>query len=194
MSRMLKQGVLIILGLLLTGMSFAHTGFEHSRELYYGLLHPVTGLDHLLALFAVGLLASRYCLRSRLAMSAVLLVMMAIGATAGMLGSALAVIEFGITGSLLLLGGIITIGKRLPVAIALIAVSLIGMLHGYAHGQEIPLSFNAVLYFTGFLISSLGIQLLGLLIGRTQQHGEKLCRFTGGLVSLSGIAFLVNNL
>ncbi len=122
------------------------------------------------------------------------MVMITIGATTGMVGSTLAVIEFGIAVSLLLLGAILAIGKYLPAAVALIAVSLIGILHGYAHGREMLPAFNTALYFTGFLLSSLGIQLLGLLIGRVQLHGEKLWRFTGALVSLIGVAFLGNNL
>lgn len=194
MYRILKQTLLVSGGLLMSGVAFAHPSIVQGQGLCYGLLHPVTGLDHLLALFAAGLLASRYQLCHAGSMLAILLIMMAAGATTGMFGPKLSVVEFGITGSLLLLGGVIAIGKHLPAFVAVVAFMIVGMLHGYVHGQEIPPAFNTALYFSGFLISSLAIQLLGLLTGRIPQHGEKLYRFGGSLISLAGVAFLGNNL
>lgn len=195
MYRIVKQTFLVSSGLLMSGVAFAHPSVLHGQGLYYGLLHPITGLDHLLALFAAGLLASRYQSRHAGGMLAMMLLMMATGATIGLFGPTLSVVEIGITGSLLLLGGVIAVGRHLPALVAAGALMIVGMLHGYAHGQEMTPAFNTLLYFAGFLLSSLAIQGLGLLAGRLQQeHGETLYRLGGGLILLSGLGLFGSGL
>jgi len=195
MSRILKQGLLLGSGLLVTGIASAHPSVLHGQGLYNGLLHPFTGLDHLLALFAAGLLASRYQPRYAGGMLTMMLLMMAVGATIGLFGSTLSVVEFGITGSLLLLGGVIAVGRHLPALVATGALMAVGILHGYAHGQEMTPAFNTLFYFTGFLLSSLAIQGFGFLAGRLQQqHGETLYRLGGGLIVLSGLGLFGSGL
>jgi urease accessory protein len=195
MTRVLKQGLLVCTGLLVTGIASAHPSILHGGGLYYGLLHPLTGLDHLLALFAAGLLASRYSRGHAAAMLAMMLLMMAVGAVIGMYDLVLPLVEVGIMGSLVFMGVVIAVGKRLSVVIAMPALAIIGSLHGYAHGHEMTPTVNTILYFAGFLVSSLAIQCMGMLAGQVvRQHSDKVYRFGGGVIVLFGLGLLGSGL
>jgi urease accessory protein len=106
----------------------------------------------------------------------------------------MAAIEAGIALSVLLLGGMIAAGSRMPHPAIYVAVAFFGSLHGYAHGVEIPQVADPVLYGLGFLLGTATIHLFGVLIGemaKRYQRGVTVLRASGGVFALLGAAFFV---
>jgi urease accessory protein len=139
--RALSMGLLIIL----PDTALAHTGHGSASGFGAGLLHPLTGLDHVLAMVAVGMLGLQIGGRAVWALPlAFMSVMLAGGAMA--LGASLLL---GILLSVLVLGGAIALGRPLPQALALGLVALFAIFHGHAHGAEAPAAANGLLYGLG---------------------------------------------
>lgn len=146
-----------------------------------GFVHPLTGLDHLLALLAVGLW-SRQQFREQLrglVLPPVFLVLMALGASTG-LGAALPALEGSIAATVLLLGVLAACALRVPAALAVTAVSLCGFLHGLAHGMELA-GMNSG---AGFLLASALVMAAGAL------PGERLRRMAGAAIGAAGLVLL----
>lgn len=167
---MLRRLLAAALLLALPGPALAHSGHGEVGSLAGGLLHPITGLDHVLAMVAVGLLAAHLGGRSIWAVPlAVMGVMLSAGALA-VAGVPLPLMEFGIVASVLVLGGLIASGWSLPGKLALGLVAVFAVFHGYAHGHAMPGSASGLLYAAGFvsttgLLHATGLA-LGLALGR----------------------------
>ena len=168
-----------VLLLLLAGLTsnavFAHAGHEHhSSALLSGLLHPLSGLDHLLLALGLGLLLVRSAKVARDMPSAAGLGLVGLGVSL-LLGFGLGVqhllpvslTEYGIVASLLALAIALWVKQRV---VALAGLSLLGLFHGVAHGLEVPVGQSAVLFLAGMLCSMLALYAVGLLIGRAVQH------------------------
>lgn len=178
-----------LLALALPLTAVAHPGHAELAASGFaaGLLHPLTGLDHLLALLAVGLWSGSWRGRQRHAMvlPPCFLVLMALGASTG-LGAALPALETSIAATVLLLGVLAASALRVPVALAVALVSVCGFLHGLAHGKELAGMASGA----GFLLASALVMALGLL----PHWSLRLRRLAGaaigaaGLVLLSGVA------
>jgi urease accessory protein len=178
--------------LLLTaaGPALAHPGHEAS-----GFLHPLTGLDHLLAMVGVGLWAA--LLAERKPAIAVLvptsfLGMMAIGAAAGFAGIKLPLAEAAILASVFVIGGLIIGAVRLPVVWAMAVVGLFAAFHGYAHAIEAP-STGTGAYIGGFLAATALLQGVGLALGWGVRRaiGTLGVRALGGVVLAAGAVALI---
>ena len=164
-----------------------------------GFLHPLLGLDHLLAMLAVGILSAQIGGRALWTVPATFVGTMAIGALLGIAGVALPFVEYGITLSVLILGIAIFFGDSIPEWTALITVAIFALFHGNAHGSEIPDITNTigllVAYILGFLIATAGLHvvgaLLGMLIGRLER-GQMLMRLGGLAIALIGIFLIAN--
>lgn len=168
-----------LLLLLLTGLTsnavFAHAGHEHHSSAFIsGLLHPLSGLDHLLLALGLGLLLVHSAQFARGLPSAAGLGFVGLGASL-LLGFGLGVqqllpvslTEYGIVASLLALAIALWVKQRF---VALAGLSLLGLFHGVAHGLEVPVGQSAVLFLAGMLCSMLGLYAIGLLIGRAVQY------------------------
>lgn len=161
-----------------------------------GFFHPVLGLDHLLAMLSVGIVSTQMGGRSILTVPGTFVAFMALG---GVIGRAsglvpMSAVESGIALSVLLLGGMIAAGSRIPRPAIYGAVGFFGSLHGYAHGVEIPQVADPLLYGLGFLLGTATIHLFGVLIGevaKRYQRGVPVLRASGGVFALLGAAFLV---
>jgi urease accessory protein len=156
----------------------AHPG--HGAGFLAGLAHPFTGLDHLLALLAVGLWSRQQ--RDGYVLPPTFLVLAALGAASSsgfpLAGSAL---EMSIAATVVLLGVLAACALRLPAALALPVVSLCAFVHGLAHGQELSgMSSGA-----GFLIASAALMAVGAL------PGERARRVAGAAIGLAGCWLLV---
>ncbi len=161
-----------------------------------GFFHPVLGLDHLLAMLSVGIVSTQMGGRSILTVPGTFVVFMAVGGLIGRVSGVIPmeVIEAGIALSVLLLGGMIAAGSRMPHPAIYVAVAFFGSLHGYAHGVEIPQVADPVLYGLGFLLGTATIHLFGVLIGemaKRYQRGVTVLRASGGVFALLGAAFFV---
>ena len=161
-----------------------------------GFVHPVLGLDHFLAMVSVGVVSAMIGGRAIWTVPGLFVLMMGIGGLMGRadLGIGSTAIEVGIALSVVLLGIVIVLDRRLPVRIVMVAVIFFGFFHGYAHGVEIPSVARPVTYAAGFLIGTAMIHLLGVLIGEVAKRyssGRLVLRIaSSGFVVLGGIFLL----
>ncbi len=197
---MLRRSIpFVIAGLvLLTGSTaFAHPHHvvqEHVNGFESGLFHPLLGVDHLLAMLTVGLLAARAGGRALWMMPVSFLACMALGGAVGLSGRELFGVESGIALSVVLLGVAVAAGRRQPLAMMLGACGLFGFFHGHAHGAEMPSMAEPMLYATGFVLATAGLHLAGIVVGRFLARTEtrqKALRLSGAAIALTGVALLL---
>lgn len=130
-----------------------------------GLLHPVLGFDHLLAMIAVGLLSVQLGGKHIWYLPAAFVLFLAVGGLLGLVGIPLPEVEGIISLSVLVLGVAIASQARLGVALAYPMVAVFAIFHGHAHGMEVPTLASPVGYVIGFMMASAGLHLLGVGIG-----------------------------
>ena len=162
-----------------------------------GITHPVLGVDHLLAMVSVGVVSAQIGGRAIWTVPATFVSVMALGGLLGMQDVGLGAIEFGIAFSVLALGGAIAADKRLPVAVAMAAVAVFAVFHGYAHGGEMPQVAEPLRYAAGFLTGTAVLHVTGLVIGDISQHyerGKQALRAAGLITALFGCVFLYSAL
>jgi urease accessory protein len=178
---------------LLPGAADAHTfGIPHDH-FAAGFAHPFGGLDHLLAMIAVGLWAAQLGGRAIWAVPAAFVVMMVVGGAAGIAGVGLPQVELGITGSLLVLGALILAWAKLPVSVGAALVGFFAVFHGYAHGAEMPVESAALGYAAGFMLATALLHGIGLAAGLYSQKVLRpwLVRLGGAGVAAAGLVLLV---
>lgn len=146
---------------------YAHTGGHVDHSLISGLLHPLTGIDHLLVLMAVGLIAAKQGGKALFAFPAAFLALMAAGALLNGYGIQMPFVESLIALSLVAFGLLVTISQKQRSKIIFMGVSFFAVFHGYAHAAEIPSDSSAVQYFSALMLMSLAICLGGCVIGLT---------------------------
>ena len=148
-----------------TTAAVAHPG--HGTGLAAGILHPLTGLDHIAAMVAVGLLAARLGGRGLWAVPASFVVMMTAGGVAGMMGVSLPVTETMIALSVVVLG-VLAVGRaKLPLALAMALAGSFAVFHGLAHGAELPAGASSLGFAAGFVVSTIALHGVGLGVGLT---------------------------
>ena len=158
-----------------------------------GLLHPVLGFDHLLAMLCVGILSAQIGGKAIWTVPATFVIFMAFGGILGIQNIGSLPAETGIALSLVLLGGVIAIERRLPIWVAMITVGFFGIFHGYAHGLEMPSTAEPLVFALGFLLGTAIIHIVGVVIGDISQHyarGKLILRIAGGLISIIGLLYL----
>jgi len=159
-----------------------------------GATHPLMGLDHLLAMVAVGIISTQVGGRAIWTVPATFVSFMVIGGLLAIMGMSLPFIEAGIAISVLVLGVGIALSKKFPMAIAMGCVALFAIFHGHAHGEEMPLIASPVLYYAGFIISTTLLHISGVLIGlnaKKTQFSSVALRLSGVAMSLAGVFFLI---
>lgn len=169
--------------LLYSGAALAHPGHDHGA--LAGLLHPLTGLDHVLAMLAVGLWGAQLGGRAQWLLPAGFVACLALGGALGMAGMALPMVEAGILASVLLLGALIGFAVRLPLLPSLAIVGVFALFHGFAHGIEMPVAGNGASYALGFVAASAALHCVGLVLGRFALPQSWL-RGSGAAISLAG--------
>ena len=183
--------------LLLPALAEAHPGGSDSG-LTTGLMHPVFGPDHLLAMICVGVVSVQLGGHNIWRIPAAFVVGMIVGAALGIEDLTLSFTELGIAASVLVLGmAIVFTHRRMSPWPITALIAFFGALHGYAHGVEIPRSVSPALYTLGFLISTSVLHIFGMLIGEVATMQKWLwqgLRLGGGAVSASGVAFLLQTL
>ena len=130
-----------------------------------GFAHPFYGLDHVLAMVAVGLWASQLGGRALWLLPLTFPVVMAAGAALGLSGVALPWVETGIAASVMVLGAAVALTLRPSLAVSVPLIGLFALLHGFAHGVELPAQASALAYGAGFVAATLMLHLAGLAIG-----------------------------
>lgn len=174
--------------------AMAHPGAGLAHDLAHGFAHPWTGLDHVLAMVAVGLIAARRGGRALWLVPGTFLVAMTAAGAAAVAGLALPGAEAGIAVSVIVLGAAIAIDKTLPVAAATAMAGIFALFHGYAHGAELAGEASAVGYFAGFVAATALLHLLGigigLAIGRAPDSA-RMARIAGSATALIGAGIFV---
>lgn len=192
--RLLKLGVVLWCWLLLLSPAAqAHVESGGAGSLLSGLLHPVTGLDHVVAMVAVGLWGAVLGAPAIWLLPVAFPMVMAFGGLMGMLGLALPGVEIGIAVSGMVLGLLVLLDRRLPLTPAAALVAVFALFHGYAHGQELPDGADALLFSLAFVASTGVLHLLGILLGELRRwpHGHQIVRVLGGVIAVIGCWFLI---
>jgi len=172
--------------------ALAHVEAGEAGGFLSGLSHPVSGLDHVLAMVAVGLWGAQLGMPAIWVLPVAFPMMMAFGGMLGLMGAPLPGVEVGIAVSAMVLGALVLGGVRLSLTAAVLVVAFFAVFHGHAHGTELQAGQNAVLYSLGFVIATGMLHAVGIGIGMIQRWdtGRKLLRGAGGLVLAGGLYFL----
>jgi len=177
------------------GGALAHTGLGDTSGLTHGFMHPVSGIDHILAMIAVGVFAFQLGGRALWLVPATFVLVMAVGGALGMAGIAMPYVETGIALSVIVLGAIIALGIKAPVAIAMGIVGLFAIFHGHAHGAEMPADAAGAEYAIGFMLATAVLHVAGIALGFLvgwigERYSQTIVRVGGALVSLAGVGIL----
>lgn len=180
---------LILLAMLLPTAALAHPGHFGGSPFMQGMGHPVGGLDHVLAMVAVGLWAAVTGGRAMWTMPLAFVLSMLAGGALGMAGMPMPGVEPMIVASVVLLGVAAALAFQPPLTLALAGIAVFGVAHGHAHGAEGPAAGMAT-YALGFAIATMGLHLAGLAGGWALVKVEQrmLARAAGGAVGLGGLA------
>lgn len=178
--------------LLWCGVAAAHVQPSGATTLLGGLTHPVTGLDHVVAMVAVGLWGAQLGAPAIWLLPITFPVVMAFGGMIGLMGIPLPGVEIGIGLSAVLLGIMVAGELRPPMPVACALVAFFAIFHGHAHGAELPPGANGVLYSIGFVIATGSLHVCGICIGLIHRWpwGATVLRAGGALIALTGVVFL----
>ncbi|GGF81738.1 hypothetical protein GCM10007301_47330 [Azorhizobium oxalatiphilum] len=176
-------------------LAFAHPGGAEVHGFTHGFAHPVTGLDHVLAMVAVGMLAFQMGGRAMWMLPLTFMALMIGGGVAGMMGLDLPYVELGIGLSVVVLGGAVAAGVKAPLAIAMALVGAFALFHGHAHGTEMPETVSGLAYGAGFLFGTGLLHLaglgLGFAVGRAgETRGPLFVRGAGAALCAAGLAIV----
>lgn len=173
---------------LFAGTASAHTGIHTALTGFAGgLAHPLTGLDHLFAMVAIGLWAAQQGGRALWAVPAAFVGAMAAGGLLAWSGITLPNVETAIALSVLVLGLLIATRRRWTVTAGMTLAAGFALFHGYAHGQEMPLASSPVLYGLGFVLATLGLHGLGIASSLIGRHAVQLA---GAAIAATGLAMI----
>lgn len=167
-----------------------HDGHELTWDFSGGFGHPLSGFDHLLAMIAVGLWAAQLGGRARWLVPSVFVGVMALGAAAGHYGATVSWLEQGIAASVVVLGLLVATTKRLPIAAGLALISGFAVLHGIAHGAEMPVNAGGLSYGCGFVLATALLHGMGLLIGQWAARRPHWIRQAAGAALIASGAML----
>lgn len=188
---MFKRALTLMAGLSLSSAALAHPGHE-THSLVTGFVHPLGGLDHLLAMLAVGAWACQQQGRLRWQMPLAFVCALFLGGLAGMAGLSVPGIEGGIALTVLLLGLALSLALRLPNGIGLASVTGFGLLHGLAHGLELPADAQSLPYAAGFVVASVLLHWLGFHAARVLPAPlARGMKWAGMAVALAGGVLLI---
>lgn len=176
-------------------LAAAHTGVGETNGFVHGLSHPISGVDHVLAMVAVGLFAAHLGGRARWLVPGSFVLAMASAGVLGMTGIGLPFVDLGIALSVIVLGMVVASRLSLPAAGAMALVGFFAIFHGHAHGAEVPETLSGLAYGAGFvtataLLHAVGIG-FGLFVGKTDNiYGFRIIQAAGGAMALTGVAIV----
>jgi urease accessory protein len=176
------------------GVALAHTGLGATHGFSDGFGHPVSGLDHIVAMVGVGFLAARIGGRALWLVPLAFVTMMAMGGLIGMAGVGLPFVEAGIAASVLVLGLAIAARVPLPAVGTALLVGFFALFHGHAHGAEMPANASGLAFGMGFVMATAALHAagIGLAIGLDWvANSPRIAQAAGGAMALAGIGLLV---
>ena len=174
-------------GALTAPAAFAHTFGAHGYGFAEGFLHPFLGIDHLLAMVAVGLWAAQLGGAALWRVPLAFVAVMAIGALCAQSGVSPTFLEAAIAASVLALGILVACRLRVSGVLSLLLAALFAVSHGYAHGLEMPQAAAPSGYGLGFMLATASLHGLGILIGLGLGRQRALLRTGGAAIALAGL-------
>lgn len=194
--RMFRALTTAIVCFVLTQPALAHEPAGVAGGLASGLLHPITGIDHLIAMVAVGIWGAQLGAPAIWILPITFPLVMAVGAVLGVLHVPLPMPELMIAVSAVILGVAVAARLRLPFAAAALVVAIFAIFHGHAHGAELPRAANALAYGVGFITATGLLHLYGIMIGTLTRWpaGERVIQGLGAGIAGIGCYFLAQGL
>lgn len=190
----MRRSGFLLAALVLVGISpaaWAHPGHMVGTGFGAGFLHPFTGLDHLLAMTAVGLWAAQRGGRLMFLIPASFVTMMVVGAIAGAAGLTLPLVEPGILGSIVVFGLLIALDARLSAIAGMAIVGAFALFHGYAHAVEMPAQASLASFGSGMVVSTLALHATGIGLGWLSARFPRIALRTAGAgIALAGVGLL----
>lgn len=176
-------------------LALAHVGHgtEGAGGFSDGMLHPITGFDHVAAMVAVGLWGAQLGQPAIWLLPITFPLVMAVGGFLGVVGMPLPGAVSGVAISGIVLGGMVALSLQPPLWVAAIAVGLFAVFHGHTHGTALPLGGNPLAFGAGFVIATGLLHVCGIIIGLLARwpKGAMLIRLGGVVIALTGLAFLL---
>jgi urease accessory protein len=174
------------------GRADAHVEKGNAIGFLSGLRHPISGLDHVLAMISVGLWGAQLGTPALWALPVTFPIVMAVGGMMGLLGIPLRGIEYGIAASMIMLGAAVLLELKPPIWVAAVLVSFFAIFHGHAHGTELPPGQNGLLYSMGFVCATGCLHGVGISIGLVHRWtwGQMFLRLAGAFIASAGVFFL----
>jgi urease accessory protein len=188
----IQRAVLRLAVLFWPAMAWAHTESGRAAGFLAGVRHPISGLDHVLAMVAVGLWGAQLGAPAIWLLPVTFPLVMAFGGTLGLIGVPLPGVEAAIAISGLLLGLAVLAEWRPPLWTAAVIVGFFAIFHGHAHGTELPAGESGMLYSMGFVMATGLLHAAGIAIGSIHRWGwgRMALRTAGGGVAAAGGSFL----
>lgn len=182
----------------MAALSFSQSAFAHPghgvHDLAGGFAHPLSGIDHLLAMVAVGVWAAQLGGRALWMVPCAFVALMAGGGALGMNGLHLPLVESGIAVSVLVMGLMVATALKAPLTASLPLVGLFALFHGLAHGAELPVETSGLGYGAGFIAATVALLGTGLVLGTVTKRlaaSQTLFRTAGAAVAFCGLLLLV---
>ena len=184
--------VLPIVFALLPTAALAHAQVGSATGFLTGFMHPLTGLDHIIAMVAVGLWGAQLGAPAIWMLPVTFPMVMAFGGFLGLIGIPIPGVEIGIALSGVLLGAAVMTESRPPLWGAAALIAVFAICHGHAHGAELPPGTSGLTYSIGFVVATGLLHACGIGIGTVHRfsYGRLALRGLGGLISLGGVFFL----
>jgi urease accessory protein len=178
-----------------TTIANAHTGIGSTIGFVHGFSHPFSGLDHVLAMIAVGLFATHLGGKALWLVPSAFVSMMAVGGVLGITGINLPYVETGIAGSVIVLGAAVAMQLNLSTILAMSLVGFFAVFHGHAHGLVMPVADSSLTYALGFMIATAILHGFGIGLGvgvggLTQAKTQGFFRIAGGSMAVVGLGIL----
>lgn len=177
-------------------VALAHPGHGDANGLMLGFMHPITGIDHFLAMVAVGMLAARLGGRALWLVPMSFVGLMVVGGALGTAGILLPLAELGVALSVVVFGLAIAFPFRLQRLAAVALAGFFALFHGHVHGAEMPAAASALYYTMGFIASTTVLHAIGLGLGllfglETGRLGRRVVQAGGGAMAVFGAAILI---
>ncbi len=171
---------------------WAHAEGGRAEGFLAGLHHPISGLDHILAMVSVGLWGAQLGAPAIWLLPVTFPMVMAFGGMLGLIGVPLPGVEVGIAISGIILGMVVLLEWKPPLWVAAVIVGIFAIFHGHAHGTELPAGASGMLYSIGFVMATGLLHALGISIGLIHRWnwGRWALRFAGVIVAIAGARFL----
>jgi len=171
---------------------YLHPQIGSSSGFMTGFAHPLNGLDHMIAMFAVGLWAVQVGGKGIWLIPLAFVCMMIAGGILGMSGVTVPFVETGIIMSVLILGVLLVASARLPIAAGMVLMGIFALFHGHSHGTEIPATVSGLAFSAGFALSTVMLHSAGIAAGLTLRKASKMkvLRYAGAAIIASGIMMI----